>query len=396
MDFKKFKGWPFHQEHSLSSLPFDKNHVAVMAHELRTPLAVIRGQIEILRHLLLSKSQIDLQQAEKAVATMDSSVLFLLRQLDMFLTFFSSADKDFESKSSVVEMNEFFLNLEKLANLSTKNKKSHIFFYLDLSIPKVLHLHDSALSNVIINLTDNASKFSDMTPVEVRASYLPGHLTIQVKDYGIGIAKKEKTKIFDAFYQVETQDNRRFGGSGLGLAIVKRLLDIIGGTVEVQSELGRGSTFTVTVPAEPASLPSFSEKTCLNTTRPYVLVVEDDNDLLSLVKFFLGKLDIEIETARNGKEAIEKIMERRKRKEDVSLVFMDLQMPIVDGMSATKFLRKRGMSMPIIAVTAHLQKYKSEQCLKAGFNQFLMKPYNADILQQAVKKYCHLESKTVH
>jgi CheY-like chemotaxis protein len=324
------------------------------------------------------------------------------------LMFFATDEDKFAQSAREVETKDFFDEITKLADLVRRNKNSSFEYFYDRQLPKRLRLHDGALAPALLNILSNANKFSDRTSVQVNISFGDDRLLISVQDFGIGIAEAEIAKIFRPFYQVEARDNRRFGGVGLGLAIAKRLVDAVGGSISVKSELGRGSVFSLAIPvqsvesrsAEPLEAKARDDVVTrpngsAHTSRPYVLIAEDNVALLELITLYLGDLAIDIEGVENGKEALDRVMTRKRQGLPVSLVLMDLQMPIVDGMSATKFLRRRGLDMPIVAVTAHIQKYFADQCMQAGFTNFLAKPYDKVLLKRMVTSYCRLEDGDV-
>lgn len=266
-------------------------------------------------------------------------------------------------------------------------------------VPRQITGDPLRIRQIITNLVSNAVKFTEYGSVGVRVAgefTAPTHyiLHITVEDSGTGIPADKLLHIFDKFTQADGSVSRKFGGTGLGLAITQSLVELHGGKIQVQSELGRGSTFTVTLPceADAAALPQqVNVETALpsgagNFASPArILVVEDNHVNQKVVTAVLRKRGFSIELANDGREALSKL----DKSDAFDLVLMDVQMPVLDGLEATRLIRKeaRWHSLPIIAMTAHAMNGDKERCLEAGMNGYISKPVHPSLLLSTVDEF---------
>jgi CheY-like chemotaxis protein/HPt (histidine-containing phosphotransfer) domain-containing protein len=267
-------------------------------------------------------------------------------------------------------------------------------------VPATIHTDPVRLRQLLINLAGNAIKFTDAGSVRIVAR-LEGppektRMAFYVIDTGIGIAPDKLDRIFEPFVQADSSVTRRFGGTGLGLAISRRLAAALGGELTVQSELGKGSTFTATIDPGPmegveilenppadavngngkiAQAPE--QKISLSPAR--ILLVEDGSTNRKLISLVLRRAGAEVITAENGLTGVELATTN-----SFDLILMDMQMPVLDGYSATEKLRRLGCTLPIIALTAHAMAGDEQKCLRAGCSGYLSKPVDSDRLLQTV------------
>jgi CheY-like chemotaxis protein/anti-sigma regulatory factor (Ser/Thr protein kinase) len=239
------------------------------------------------------------------------------------------------------------------------------------------------LRQILHNLIGNAVKFTDQGGVEVKvASRVEGgraRLEIRVVDTGMGIPAAMQDAVFNSFVQVDASVKRRHGGVGLGLTIAKRMVEAMGGTIRLESEEGKGSTFIVTLefPVE-ESLPMQNESQLVNNLDGLAVLVVEDNPVNRLVaRELLNKLGCRVELANNGAEAVEILQKTRP-----DVVLMDVHMPVMDGLEATQAIRRSGNRVPIFAMTASAMAADQEMCLRAGMDGFLSKPL---VLQNLVE-----------
>jgi CheY-like chemotaxis protein len=225
----------------------------------------------------------------------------------------------------------------------------------------------------------------------------PGQFLVQmtVRDSGTGIPADKLLCIFDKFTQANGSDSRKFGGTGLGLAITRSLVELHGGELQVQSELGRGSTFTVTLKCDAEADTGARQETSMAVTVPLtagasgsvarILVVEDNHVNQKVVTAVLRKRGFSIELANDGQEALNKL----EKSAAFDLVLMDVQMPVLDGLEATRLIRKepRWTRLPIIAMTAHAMNGDKERCLEAGMNGYISKPVHPSLLLSTVDEF---------
>ncbi|MFT4863010.1 MAG: CheY-like chemotaxis protein/anti-sigma regulatory factor (Ser/Thr protein kinase), partial [Pseudohongiellaceae bacterium] len=260
------------------------------------------------------------------------------------------------------------------------------------SVPRFAYTDAARIRQLIMNVCGNAIKFTVEGVVSINASYVDNRLALSIKDTGVGIPQASLEEIFQPFAQVESSADRRFGGSGLGLSIVKRLVVLLGGDIDVESELGVGTEFKLALPMEPVSESEFQANKGLATQLPLLkrfpsqgatILVTDDNAVnRQIARQLLTKLGHKVLEARDGSEAIETI-----RRGNIDLVLMDVQMPVMDGLCATKKIREMGGLLgltPIIGLTANAMIGDENEMRSAGMDAFLAKPVRLEQLKQAL------------
>lgn len=361
--------------------------LAHMSHEIRTPLTTINGVADILGGC---SDELD-PKLQKLVNVLKSSTVSLRDLVTDILDF-----SKIESGELALEQKEFSLHdiFEQIISLfSPKAIEKGLEFKLDYS--GLFHdqvIGDSVrLRQIIINLVSNAIKFTNKGQVEIIASHhiieeLPV-LEVRVRDTGVGIPETQLDTIFERFKQADTSISRRFGGTGLGLAISRQLATLMAGTIEAQSEKGKGSEFILKVPSMPASninedqdgdgvdqskLVDQLKASLTDTNR--VLLVEDYEGNIVVLSHILETLSCEFDVARTGLEAIS-----LWRENHYDVVLMDIQMPKMDGYKATQEIRSLEAELdlpatPIIGMTAHALSGDKNRCLDAGMNAYLPKP----------------------
>ena len=224
-------------------------------------------------------------------------------------------------------------------------------------------------------------------------------LSVKVSDSGIGIAQDKLQTVFDKFMQADSSITRRFGGSGLGLAIVKALTEKMGGTITVESELGVGTSFTVTLPLKTTGRPSTIESFSANAAPvatvedKNVLLVEDYEPNVMVATAMLERMGYDYDVASNGFEALRKFAAAR-----YDVILMDVQMRELDGLEASRRIRrmeaeKQLHRTPIIAMTAHVREQDKDKCLDAGMDDFIPKPFNPSVLAQKIVRYVRLNQE---
>jgi CheY-like chemotaxis protein/HPt (histidine-containing phosphotransfer) domain-containing protein len=267
----------------------------------------------------------------------------------------------------------------------------------DPGAPAVVLGDPLRVRQILANLISNAIKFTERGWVLVRHSAMPHpdgriEVTIAVSDTGAGIPAAKQAEIFEKFTQADTSISRKYGGTGLGLAITRRLAELHHGTIRVESAVGKGSTFFVTLmldaaPAEalpPVASPP--EVRADGVAPAHLLVVEDNLVNQKVVLAMLRKHKFTIDVALDGREALAKL-ESTKRPYD--LVLMDVQMPVLDGLEATRIIRRnpRWDRLPIVAMTAHAMTGDRERCLQAGMNGYISKPVQVAVLVETIERY---------
>jgi len=276
--------------------------------------------------------------------------------------------------------------------------------YVD-PLPSVIRTDPIKLRQILVNLVGNAIKFTDSGGVHltvrwVRSVGARSQMQFEVADSGIGISEGGMRRLFEPFSQADMSSTRRFGGTGLGLSISQRLAEMLGGRIEVRSELGKGSTFTLTIdagPAEEAAMPPSSAAPRKAEDRPLaevygslrgrVLLVEDVPEMTQLMRCTLAQTRLELDLAENGVVAYEKAMASITARDPYDLILMDIRMPVMNGYDATRRLRAEGWVGPIVALTAHSMRGDREKCLEAGCNDYLSKPVSQAAFFGVLERY---------
>ncbi len=378
--------------------------LANMSHELRTPMNGVLGMAS-----LLADTQLNDEQRE-FVSTINGSAENLLMLLNDILDF-----SKIEAGALVLENIAFGFtdNLRKTINLlRPQAEKKHIDLILECKsdVPAYIWGDSGRIRQIIMNLVGNAIKFTEHGHVRLSASVQKNineddKLYISVEDTGVGIPAGKLSEIFDKFTQADASVTRRYGGTGLGLAISKQLVNLMGGEINVESVEGKGSTFWFTIPCKIADIKDApvknDERDISNQSlgnlipigKAKILLVEDYHvNQVFAIKLLRKFGFIHIDLAENGVQAIEKY-----RKENYDMIFMDCQMPELDGYQATQKLRmlEEGLNLhtPIIAMTANAMMGDREKCLKAGMDDYLSKPLRAEHLRKILEMWFLLESE---
>ena len=238
---------------------------------------------------------------------------------------------------------------------------------------------------VLENLIGNAIKFTKDGDIWVRVSKIQQdhnifNLRFEIEDNGIGITKEKQDNMFESFSQGSIQINRKYGGTGLGLSIVKGLIDILKGKIYLKSELGKGSTFTFEIPleysekTEPIKKENYSKNfNQLDLSKIKILVVEDNKINQMITKKILNKMNLECDVVDNGEDAVERVKEN-----NYSVVLMDIHMPGISGLEATKIIRTFNKELTIFALTAVTLEDKMHEFDEAGFNDIISKPFKQE------------------
>lgn len=283
------------------------------------------------------------------------------------------------------------------------------------TIPQTIRTDPTRLRQVLINLISNAIKFTEQGQVRllVKMDDDPAgtqpRLQFDVIDTGIGMTAQQKESLFQAFSQADTSTTRKFGGTGLGLMISKRLANMMGGDISVESEPGKGSTFTVTIATGPidavpmidsltktqkddktAPTPATDKATPLDCR---ILLAEDGPDNQRLISFVLKKAGAQVDIAEDGLIAYEKATAAWKDQKPYDVILMDMQMPNMDGYEATAKLRQDGYQGPIIALTAHAMAEHRQRSTDAGCDEFATKPINKPQLIALIQRFVDAASQ---
>jgi len=368
--------------------------LAAMSHEIRTPLNGIIGTASLLRTTELNTAQ---RSYVETIANAGGALLQILGDiLDL---------SKIESARLELELIDFDLigELERCALLmesAASARSDTLSVELDLETPRRLRGDPVRIRQIVLNLLGNAIKFTHKGRVSLslRAAVKGevAELEISVSDTGIGISSEQQARLFQPFVQADASTTRRYGGTGLGLAICRQLAELMGGQITVESELGRGSTFrflvTLAVSAAPAEEPIAGPPRRIPTAgRPlFVLVVEDNAVNKMVTTHMLSALGHRFEVASDGRQALSRLEASR-----YDVVLMDCQMPVMDGLEATRILRERereqGRHTWVFAMTASATQREREGCFAAGMDDVLVKPLT---LEELARRLISLDART--
>ena len=371
--------------------------LANMSHEIRTPLTAIIG---------FADASLDSDQSAEerlnAFRTIVRSGKHLLQIINDILDL-SKVEAD-KLEVENVALSPFQLLAEVDALVRTQAVEKGLVFNIEYDFPLPEQITSDAirLKQVLINLCGNAIKFTHSGHVKIRVSCdcSARQLCFTVVDSGIGLSKEQITRIFNAFTQADSSTTRKYGGTGLGLSLSRRLAQMLGGSLEVTSEPGIGSRFDFTVDtgtlesvrmiSDVSQIVIHQETPAAGVTRNQtlegkILLAEDTEENQTLLSLYLRKTGAQVSVVENGQLAVQAAQQH------FDLIFMDMQMPVMDGMEAVSILRGQGYSGPIVALTANAMKADKQRCLEAGCDDFISKPVDRERLLEVTARYLPLK-----
>ena len=373
-----------------------ENFMANMSHEIRTPMTAIIGFTN-----LLQQKNLDLESMAY-VKTISKSGEHLLSIINDILDLSSIEAGMIRIESATFNIRSFVYSVEKMFKAKAVDKQLQLLVEIDETLPDTLEGDATRLTQILVNLIDNALKFTSRGSVFVKITN-EGKVNnsiktgIAVSDTGIGIAKEKLTYIFDRFQQAEDSVTRKYGGTGLGLSIVNDLVLLQNGSIAVDSEPGKGTTFHVVIPykipiQQITTLPAVQNPLAVksNFENTTVLVVEDNEINQSLIKHLFKSWELNFDLANNGKKAIEMLHTTK-----YDLILMDIQMPEMDGYTATQEIRNTlQLNTPIIAMTAHALAGEREKCLGFGMNEYISKPLPEEQLYKLIAQFTQKKNRS--
>ena len=366
--------------------------LANMSHEIRTPLTSIIGFAE----LAVDEDQTTEQRVE-ALQTIRQSGNHLLNLINDILDFSKIEAGEMDIEKNEIHPLELASEIESMVQGQAKKKGLDFTIQYNFPLPEKIISDPLRLKQILLNLCSNAIKFTDSGSIQLSLKYdeKTAALEFSVRDTGIGMTSEQVDNLFKAFKQADTSISRRFGGTGLGLFLSKRLAELLGSTLEVESQSGEGSIFKLTLSNIHDGLKTLN---LINSTEQIrqasptqltgamlagdVLVAEDNQVNQKLIKMYLESIGFTVTIVNNGAEAVNAAQQRT-----YDIIYMDMQMPILSGIDAVRTLRNNNYHGPIIMLTANAASEDRKLCVDAGSDDYLTKPIFREKLYQVSKKY---------
>lgn len=383
--------------------------LANVSHELRTPLTAILGFADILKGTLTNDDQRD------AAATIRRNGDYLLELVNDILDLSKVEADRLEVRRQDCDLPELLTDIAELMTIRAEQSGVPLRLEYKTRIPKTIRTDRTRLRQILVNLLSNAIKFTESGEVQlvvdcVAACEPNNHqsmLGFRVIDTGIGMSDETIKKLFRPFSQADFDVTQRYGGTGLGLSISKRLTERLGGELTVESELGKGTEFLLSLPIEEACetnslIDPNTEVAFKVEAQPddglrldcRVLVADDRRDIWRVCKYFLEGAGASVEIAEDGQQALDLVEQFEKANQPFDIILMDMQMPVLTGYDATRTLRERGFEAPIIALTAGAMKGDRDRCLASGCTDYFAKPVDGPKLIRLVDAQLSTENTT--
>lgn len=357
-----------------------RDFLAMINHELRTPLHGVLGSAELLGQTALSSSQLELLHSlNQSGEVLRNIINDLLDYSKMNAGMLELCVKPFSPQQ---------LSKDLLALFQLRANEKQLFYQVELlpELPNLLMGDIERIKQILSNLIGNAMKFTIEGFVKVKLFWQEEQFVVEVKDSGIGIPQDQLGKLFKPFSQVDSSSRRQHEGTGLGLAICKTLAEQMSGDIQLESRLNHGTLLRLTLPlavshevmdAKPSEASPIHG---LDTLR--VLIAEDIKTNQMIISMMLKRMKVIHEIVNNGQEAVETALNQ-----DFDVILMDCRMPLMDGYQATKTLREKAYSRPIVALTAGTSKTEREACIECGMDDIVYKPYKYEDVYECLLKW---------
>ncbi len=362
--------------------------LANVSHEMRTPMNGVLGMSGILRKTSLDPTQL---QYLHIIEDSARSMLEIINDV-LQLSKIEAGKQEVHQKK--INTNDFIHRVQSLFTPLAQNKGLSFSTQMQDTVPKAFISDENKLLQVLNNLIGNAIKFTSQGGIKLFLEGFISHeqksmIRVRVEDTGKGISPEFHSRIFDEFAQVDPTPTREAGGTGLGLTITKRMVELLGGTVGLESQPGKGSTFSFTFSFKKVQEPFASEKTAERTENEApgplnlsVLLVEDKKVNQMVASLVLKEMGCRVDLADNGLKALEKVKQKQ-----YDAILMDIQMPVMDGVTAVKNLRRMNISLPlIIGLSAEAMEGDAEKYISLGMDDYLTKPLDANLLYHKLSR----------
>ena len=372
--------------------------LATMSHELRTPLNGVLGMVDLVQEDPLTQRQRDyLNTARQSTEDLLTVIGDILDYSKMDSGTLKLESQEFDLRSLISNCTATYRHLAEQQGLAL-----NLTFFGDWQDAPVVVGDPARLRQILAGLADNAIKFTGDGFINIQAGCYALEdnciiLNCSVSDSGSGIPGERLQDIFNTFEQLDGGNNRVYGGTGLGLSLVQRLIELMGGHIQVETDLGKGSSFRFELPfelANPADKPEPSappQRESVNSIH-HALVVEDNPVNQRVATAMLKRLGFQTDSANNGKEALEKVSTNHT---GYDIILMDCQMPVMDGYEATRYIREWEQSngqigTTIIALTADVLSGTEKSCIDCGMNDYIAKPVRKEMLHEVLKRWVQL------
>ncbi len=360
--------------------------LANMSHEIRSPLNAIVGFSQI---LINQSRKLDLPAEFNRYL---SNIKISGQNLSELINDILDLSKIEAGKMSLSEedmnLKQLVQSIYHINKATAKEKGIQLQYDFGLATPQYIWSDRSKLKQILMNLLSNAIKFTPAgKQVFLKADFVNDQLLLEVKDEGIGISKEQQLAVFDPFVQADASITREYEGTGLGLAITQNMVEMIGGRIELESELGKGATFRVYIPYhEPHRVTTEKAEVLLDKIQipatARILVVEDNPMNQEMIKAFFNEMNHDILMANDGQEGVDMAEQYHP-----DLIFMDIHMPGMDGFAAMSRIRKKDKKTPIVALSADAFTEQQKKAISAGFTDYITKPIQVTRLIECLQNY---------
>ena len=386
-------------QNAIAATKAKSDFLANMSHEIRTPINAIMGMNEM---VLQESNQDSVKEYAKDISSASENLLHIVNDI---LDFSKIESGKLEIVNDNYDLGEIIYDVTTLVNMKAENKGLKLSVIVDENLPSKLYGDDKRVRGIITNILNNAVKYTEQGFVNLIINGVIKEnvveLNIRVEDSGQGIREEDLDKIFSGFSQVNIKKNKNVEGTGLGLTITKRLVELMDGSISVESEFGKGSVFTVILPQQIVSFEKMgnymshrhvSSEAPATESKEFeipgarILVVDDTPLNLKVISKFLSKTKAKVACVTSGEEMLSQI-----QKQHYDLIFLDHMMPNMDGIETLKASRELTNNMcenvPVIALTANAIVGAKEMYLEAGFNDYMSKPVKIETLYEMLMKY---------